>query len=61
MEIKRFGIDSRSRLVALNGPLRRCVRRKSSSKTFYLPAKVSVDVEFIAVNRNEALNFGLNR
>jgi hypothetical protein len=61
MEIKRFGIDSLSRLVVLNGPLSK-VRpaQKLFEDLLAYRAEVSVDVEFIAVTRSEALNFGLN-
>jgi len=60
MEIKRFGIDSLSRLVVLNGPLSK-VRpaQKLFEDLLAYRAELSVDVEFIEVTRNEALSFGL--
>jgi len=60
MEIKRFGIDSARRLVILNGPISKV---RPAQKLFedlltYRP-EVRVDLEFIEVNRTDALNYGL--
>src|SRR5215813_2497775 len=60
MEIKRFGIDSARRLVLLNGavskvrPAQRLFEQLSARR-----AEVSIDLEFIEVTRNDAINFGL--
>ena len=60
MEFKRFGIDSARRLVILNGPISKV---RPAQKLFedlltYRP-EVRVDLEFIEVNRTDALSYGL--
>jgi hypothetical protein len=61
MEIKRFGIDSGRRLVILNGPVSKIrPAQKLFEDLLTYRAEVMVEVEFIEVTRNEALNYGLN-